>query len=187
MTWESNGDHFPGSDFSFSGKGSILACMAKYSKARQSMTKYGTVWQSMAKYGKVWHSRHSVRVCEWKLQIQNRRCAIVKANTGHTRISSQRFEMFRIWQEILTWDVVIIPTAIKKVWQNISWKILKSNLRPVQQRLSILSDSRWFLPEDNSDNNKNNNNKISHDHYSLVVSNPSWRHFHKYGALTVGW
>jgi len=30
---------------------------------------------------------------------------------------------------------------------------------PVQQRLSILSDSRWFLPENNSDNNKNNDNK----------------------------
>ena len=89
--------------------------IAKHGEVWQSMAQYGTVWQSMAKYGKVWHSRHSVRVCEWKLQIQNRRCAIMKANTGHTRISSQRFEMFRIWQEILTWDVVIIPTAIKKV------------------------------------------------------------------------
>ena len=65
----------------------------------------------MAQYGKVLHSMAQYK---WKLQTQNRRCAIMKANTGHTRIYLQRFGMFRIWQEILTWNVVIILSAIKK-------------------------------------------------------------------------
>ena len=101
--------------------GTLWQSMTQHDTTWQSMAQHGTVWHSMAKYGTAWHSMakydtvwHSVTVCEWKRQIQNRRCAIMKANTGHTRIYLQRFGMFRIWQEILTWDIVTIPAAIKK-------------------------------------------------------------------------